>query len=389
MWIEKITNSKGTRYKYRERFTAANGRTITISLTLNSNSTRAKKQAADALREKFFKKEGLAREAEKEAARAITVHALCDEWFSIHRQTVKESTAHTENLWIRKLKANISPSFLVANLTADYMTRYFMGQYYEKKVSYSYVSSQLAIFKQIMRYAAKKGYIDQTADFLAIKLKRRPATAQELAKKNSKFLSRDELRDVLALIAKKSPRVAHAMEFIALTGLRCGELLALRWQDVDLMKKSINVNATLARTIENGAARKRNTPKNVYSYRVVQLDDRAVKILQWFKADNDRLRLWGHDTYIDTGYIFTTKKGQPMYITGINTLLSKLDYPKRITTHVFRHTHISLLAEMGVPLKAIMQRVGHHNPNTTLNIYTHVTDAMQDKVVEKLNAMSL
>lgn len=179
------------------------------------------------------------------------------------------------------------------------------------------------------------------------------------------------------------------MEFIALTGLRCGELLALRWQDVDLMKKSINVNATLARTIENGAARKRNTPKNVYSYRVVQLDDRAVKILQWFKADNDRLRLWGHDTYIDTGYIFTTKKGQPMYITGINTLLSKLDYPKRITTHVFRHTHISLLAEMGVPLKAIMQRVGHHNPNTTLNIYTHVTDAMQDKVVEKLNAMSL
>ena len=291
MWIEKVTNSKGTRYKYRERFTAANGRTITISLTLNSNSTRAKKQAADALREKFFKKEGLAREAEKEAARAITVHALCDEWFSIHRQTVKESTAYTENLWIRKLKANISPSFLVTNLTADYMTRYFMGQYYEKQASYSYVSSQLAIFKQIMRYAAQKGYIDQAADFLAIKLKRRPATAQELAKKNNKFLSRYELRDVLALIAKKSPRVAHAMEFIALTGLRCGELLALRWQDVDLTKKSINVNATLARTIENGAARKRNTPKNVYSYRVVQLDDRAVKILQWFKADNDRLRL--------------------------------------------------------------------------------------------------
>lgn len=235
----------------------------------------------------------------------------------------------------------------------------------------------------------QKGYIDQTADFLAIKLKRRPATAQELAKKNRKFLSRDELRDVLALIAKKSPRVAHAMEFIALTGLRCGELLALRWQDVDLMKKSIDVNATLVRTLPNKAAGKRNTPKNVYSYRVVQLDDRAAKILQWFKADNDRMRLWGHGKYIDTGYIFTTQKGHPMYISGINTLLAKLDYPKHISTHVFRHTHISLLAEMGIPLKAIMQRVGHHNPNTTLSIYTHVTDAMQDKVVEKLNAMSL
>ena len=44
---------------------------------------------------------------------------------------------------------------------------------------------------------------------------------------------------------------------------------------------------------------------------------------------------------------------------------------------------------MGVPLKAIMQRVGHHNPNTTLSIYTHVTDAMQEEVVEKLNTMSI
>ena len=56
MWIEKITNSKGTRYKYRERFTAANGSAVVVSITLNSNSTRAKKQAADTLREKFFKK---------------------------------------------------------------------------------------------------------------------------------------------------------------------------------------------------------------------------------------------------------------------------------------------------------------------------------------------
>lgn len=122
----------------------------------------------------------------------------------------------------QKTKGQYYPFLLVADLTADYMTRYFMGQYYEKQASYSYVSSQLAIFKQIMRYAAQKGYIDQAADFLAIKLKRRPATAQELAKKNNKFLSRDELRDVLALIAQKSPRIAHAMEFIALTGLRCG-----------------------------------------------------------------------------------------------------------------------------------------------------------------------
>lgn len=389
MWIEKVTNSKGTRYKYRERFTAANGKTYTVSVTFNSKSAHAKKAAADALRENFFKKSGQLEKAAREAARAITFHALCDEWFDMHRQTIKESTAKTEDLELRKVKAATAKSFMAADITADFMARYFAGQYYEQKASYSYVSAQLAILKQIMKYAARKGYIDTAAPFVEIKLKRRPETPEERAKKENKFLTRDELRDVLALIRQKSPRVALAMEFIAHTGLRCGELLALRWQDVDTKKKKIKVNATWVRTIKTGEEGKRGTPKNIYSYRDVQLDERAMKILQWFKADNARLRLWKHGTYTEQGYIFTSRTGFPIALLSINRTMANLNYPKHITTHVFRHTHISLLAEMGVPLKAIMQRVGHHNPNTTLSIYTHVTDTMQDEVIRKLNAANI
>ena len=389
MWIEEITNSKGKRFKYCERFTAANGKTVKVSVTFNSNNSHTRKTAAAVLRDKFAKKEGRAEEAAKEAAREITFHALCDEWFDVHRQTIKESTAYTERHQLEKVKTATAPAFLAADLTADFMARYFAGQYYEKKISYSYAASQLSIFKQVMRYAARKGYIDTDAPFTAIKLKRRPVTAEELAKKENKFLTRDELRDVLALLHQKSPRIALAMEFIAHTGLRCGELLALRWQDVDTKKKSINVNATWVRTLKAYAVKGRGTPKNIYSYRDVQLDERAIKILQWFKADNARLRLWNHDNYTEQGYIFTSCKGTPLSLNIINKALHGLNYPKRLSSHVFRHTHISLLAEMGVPLKAIMQRVGHHNPNTTLSIYTHVTDAMQEEVVKKLNAMSI
>ena len=62
---------------------------------------------------------------------------------------------------------------------------------------------------------------------------------------------------------------------------------------------------------------------------------------------------------------------------------------KHITTHMFRHTHISMLAEMAVPLKAIMQRVGHNDPNTTLSIYTHVTNAMTEEANRKIDALSV
>lgn len=389
MWIEEITNSKGKRFKYCERFTAANGKTVKVSVTFNNNNSHTRKTAAAVLRDKFAKKEGRAEEAAKEAAREITFHALCDEWFDVHRQTIKESTAYTQGKLLDKVKAATAPGFMVTDLTADFLARHFSGQYYGQKISYSYLSSQLIMLKQVMKYAAHKGYIDTAAPFVEIKIKRRPATAEELAKKENKFLSRDELRDVLALLRQKSPRIAFVMEFIAHTGLRCGELLALRWQDVDTKKKSINVNATWVKTIKTGEEGKRGTPKNIYSYRNVQLDDRAIKILQWFKADNARLRLWNHNAYTEQGYIFTSCKGTPLSLNVINRVLHGLNYSKHLSSHVFRHTHISLLAEMGVPLKAIMQRVGHHNPNTTLSIYTHVTDAMQEEVVEKLNTMSI
>ncbi len=62
---------------------------------------------------------------------------------------------------------------------------------------------------------------------------------------------------------------------------------------------------------------------------------------------------------------------------------------KKISTHVFRHTHISMLAELGVPLKAIMQRVGHNDPNTTLSIYTHVTNTMKEELKNKIKSLSI
>ena len=92
--------------------------------------------------------------------------------------------------------------------------------------------------------------------------------------------------------------------------------------------------------------------------------------------------------YKDKGFIFTTKRGTPYQLTAINNILKRVQLGgKKISSHIFRHTHISLLTEMGIPLKAIMQRVGHNNPNTTLKIYTHVTEQMKAEISNKLKAL--
>lgn len=397
MWCEKKINSKGTSYAYRERFTdKRTGKKHSLVVTLNSNSRHAQKMAATMLMEKF--NELIATKAEKwnELTETLTMEAVCREWIDATSIMVKDETNHNHEQYCRRILSGLENGLLFRDFSPVMAERIVQTMYYKEKLSFSYCSSTLTTIKAVMRYAKKSGYVDNIYDFETIKLKRRPATPAELERINNKFLNKQELKECLEQLHGINQRIALAMEFISLTGLRCGEMTALRWQDVHLDKKRLNVNGTIVKSCCNGDEVQRGTPKNIYSYRDVDLNKRAVAILMWFKADNKRLELWSRKgncisrSYTDRGYIFTTRTGAPYNIQFINRQLRKIFVPgKKISTHIFRHTHISMLAEMNVPLKAIMQRVGHNDPNTTLQIYTHVTETMKTETRIKLEQLSI
>ncbi|WP_372757296.1 tyrosine-type recombinase/integrase [Lactococcus lactis] len=87
----------------------------------------------------------------------------------------------------------------------------------------------------------------------------------------------------------------------------------------------------------------------------------------------------------NSDFIFTTKNGNPLQPTAIDSFLrnnkEKMGIPKdkRISTHIFRHTHISKLAELEVPLYVIQRRVGHSSSKITEKIYLHITEKMKEK----------
>ncbi|UTH03586.1 tyrosine-type recombinase/integrase [Macrococcoides canis] len=88
--------------------------------------------------------------------------------------------------------------------------------------------------------------------------------------------------------------------------------------------------------------------------------------------------------------MFTTSLGSPVYIHKINKLLKTVTDKssfkhKRITSHALRQTHITTLAGLGLPLKAIMELVGHTSEKNTIQLYTHVTDQMAQDLINKLN----
>lgn len=103
--------------------------------------------------------------------------------------------------------------------------------------------------------------------------------------------------------------------------------------------------------------------------------------------------------------IFQTQNGTPVVYRSFNEFMNgrgnnkkpvkcvkdilREKYPefnKHVTTHTFRYTHISLLAEAGVPIKAIMDRVSHSNMKTTLEIYNQVSSATKEKVIQEVDS---
>lgn len=381
MWVETLTNSKGTRYKYCERYELPTGETRKVSITLNSNSTYARKQASIELQNKI---KDVIKQLHLDPN--ITMYEVAQLWLEHTEPTVKIATHINHTLHVKKIFTYIDTCIPLVKVTPIMIENMIHSVYYKEELSYYYAKSILTTVRAIFRHAKRRRIIQDIHEIEDINVKKKPFTHTEIAKKQNKFLDAVELKSVLAQLTKLAPRIALLIEFMSLTGLRIGELLALRYCDYDEKKATININGTLQYFYKNGSDIKRGTPKNIYSVRDVTLDARCVKILNSIITDNKRQSLW-FKGYNEQGYIFTAKRGSPYDMQYINKLLKQVHIEgKHLTTHIFRHTHISMLAELGIPLKAIMQRVGHNDPATTLSIYTHVTQHMKDDIVEKLNS---
>lgn len=392
MWIRKENNGKGLRYKYYERYKDPITRQWRkVSVTLNSNNRHAQKEAASMLNEKIQEKIKGEAERKAELLQRLTVYDVLDEWCDYMAPTVKVGTAINHRKYTGVIKEYIPPTLLFIDFTSVMAEKALRDRYYVKLYSYSYCRAVMTTLQRVMRFAKKAGYTDSIEAFNELELKKRPTTRKEVQRAANKFLNHDELASCLRQLDRMNHRLALAMEFTALTGLRIGELLALRIQDYDRENQSININGSIVNSAKNGEEGQRGTPKNIFSYRDVYLNKRAKWILEWFIASNRAAELWRKGSYRDRGgYIFTTNRGYPYNQQYINQRLKLVHVEgKHITSHIFRHTHISMLAEMGVALKAIMQRVGHNDPNTTLSIYTHVTNTMTEEAHKKIDSMSI
>jgi integrase len=170
------------------------------------------------------------------------------------------------------------------------------------------------------------------------------------------------------------------------TGLRRGELLGLRWSDLDLKAGTLTVNQSLER-LKGKVAFK--APKTKTSRRSIALPAAAVQALQEHRAAKAEERLMlglGRDPH---GLVLTRADSQPLDADSLTKTFGRLVADTRVTPitfHGLRHTHISHLLMDGVHVKVVSERAGHANVNITLSVYAAYIPSMQADAALRVDA---
>ena len=236
------------------------------------------------------------------------------------------------------------------------------------------------VLQAALRDADRRGLVFRNAAAVA----QTPPNTRE----PQKTLSTHDLRTVIDVI--EDPTMKAIVQVVSRTGLRRGELVALRYNDIDLDAKTIRVDTSLTAV---GGELIEGSPKTKTSRRVVAIDDEVVKVLREHRerTDQERAELES-DPASEDDFVFTRPDNSPVHPDGLSNAFTKImakvavdhDIPT-ITFHGLRHTHATHCLEAGINPKAVADRLGHSSVATTLDLYSHITPATSALVANQIS----
>lgn len=238
--------------------------------------------------------------------------------------------------------------------------------------------------------ALKQGYI--TRNYCSLVTMPKVESENISTEKEIVFFTPEEQKNFIASLDKHRNK---ALFVLALgSGLRLGELMALKWEDVDLENNIINVNRAISQISKVGKDGSRtwsileHPPKTKSSIRTIPIPSTVKEVLKTHKKQQNKEKLKHGELYQDNRLIFCTELGN--YIDTRNLTrsyaraLAKADIEHK-KFHSMRHTYATRLFESNVPIKTVQALMGHSDITTTMNIYTHVIPEKMTEDVQRLN----
>lgn len=260
---------------------------------------------------------------------------------------------------------------LLSNLSAPAIQRY-LAQKRGEGLSPTTVRYHAAVLNRALGYAIRWGrLLTNPMQFVDLPKRHRPEVT---------VWDEEQIRLFLGQ-AKASPYYSLYLAAIT-TGMRQGELLGLRWKDVDL---TLGVAHVVQKFYRLGGERLFSPPKNGKG-RTVDLPAALIKVLRQVREKQTEQRLG--TVYDDSGLVFCQSDGKPLHAHNVTQrdfkqVIKDAKVPP-IRFHDLRHSHATLLLREGVHPKIVQERLGHSQISTTLDTYSHVLPGMQAEAAKQV-----
>ena len=386
MWIEKRSVQGKTRYCFIERYKSSlTGHYRRVSVTYGKKTPQVVKAATRELEEKIQK--ALAEEGQ--AVRKITMQELETRFLDGYEKQVRYNTYHNGEIFLDEFVKACGPSTRPSAITTVWLNRYFNDQLYRDKrpLTNGTVKSKKGAINLLFNYAVSFGFLkDNPMDKVKITWKNESARRRDEIE--NKYLTIDEYHSIINdCIDRNMQYYADAFQLQFLTGIRFGELSGLQVNDI------IKENGKVYLRIDGTMIWKKKPYRHFLSHesktfaglRTITLSPIAANIVEQHARGKDENAL----LFAINQTAITYDQQKPLNVNNANQYLKRAaerqKVDKNVTTHYFRHTHVSVLADMNVPLRVIQKRIGHANGDLTVKIYLHVTKKTQEDFENRIS----
>lgn len=404
MWVEKRTIKNGeTVYKYIERYNdPETGKIKKVSIQLAKNTKQAANTAQRELNEKIrkiidtYEEKKILEETIKNEGiipNDKTLEDMIREWFELiqnpkSKEYKKGSTISGYSYGIDGLLNEfmvIEKDMLIQDITFEDLQAFYDRMIFDFEYEKSYIKRFRAIIRGAFNLAYKKRYIKNLDAINLSKIITPAKTVEDLTQEQvPKYLEKNEAEQIFEILERYNPLYTQILKMQYYTGMRFGEVIALETKNFhdDFL---LDIHGTYDHAHRSRTRGQKVPPKTRRSFRTIELGDAPIQILKERMYHNHFLK------EKNTDFLFVTANDRPYDLGTINGFINdhhlEFNTSTKVSTHVFRHTHISMLAEKGVPIQVIMDRVGHEDRETTENIYMHVTRKQKTDLVNTLNEL--